>query len=66
MSSREELVPRYPSSWDKELLMVFGQVLTYAIIATVVLASMLGSAMSTFGIEICNGSGTFLLHDKKG
>jgi uncharacterized membrane protein YtjA (UPF0391 family) len=32
--------------------------LVYAIMSSILLASMLGSAMSTFGVEVCNGSAT--------
>ena len=32
--------------------------LVYAIMSCILLASMLGSAMSTFGVEVCNGSAT--------
>ena len=34
------------------------QVLMYALVASTMLAAMLGSSMSTFGVEVCNGSGT--------
>ena len=34
------------------------QVLVYALLASSMLAAMLGSSMSTFGVETCNGSST--------